>query len=357
VEEVFLLCLRALFDAVHVPEVAQPAKDLLIRLADSILDYEVQTIANSPGMRQPFPSPLETFLDSLPHGLTQSNPTQQEDSQNLVFNIIDVFLGVFARRNLSEKDYSPVIQQIANRFSSMCLDDLWVRKTVGCDALKRFVEWEKIGVRWILDRVVDNTRSLLHILKDLPSELTRGIADIIVLIKRVLEISATDEQEKMANHVASLSSVYFSELSSSNAAVRKTARECIDILVSKSGQSAYQLLLPHRDRMLNSIYTKPLRAFPFLIQIGMIEAVRYCMMSDPPLAELNDELLRLLHEALALADTEDDRLVTRPSRQANIELVHLRVSCIRILTAALPLTDFFSKQAQTRQRYEVQILI
>jgi transformation/transcription domain-associated protein len=112
-----------------------------------------------------------------------------------------------------------------------------------------------------------------------------------------------------------------------------------------------ELLLPHRDRMLTGIYTKPLRALPFLKQIGMIEAVRFCLKLDPPLVDLNDELLRLLHETLALADADDSQLLgPRHLRQSVLEVIKLRVACIQLLTAALPLTDFFSRQPQTRTR-------
>lgn len=87
--------------------------------------------------------------------------------------------------------------------------------------------------------------------------------------------------------------------------VRQAAQTCIEL----SGKGPVELLHPHRDRILSAIYTKPLRALPFPIQIGMIEAVRYCISLQPPLPELNEELLRLLHETLALADADDMALV------------------------------------------------
>lgn len=109
--------------------------------------------------------------------------------------------------------------------------------------------------------------------------------------------------------------------------------------------------MPHRDRMLGGIYTKPLRALPFLKQIGMIEAVCSCVSTEPPPVELNDELPRLLHETLALADAEDAALLGRATaRQGTIEVIQLRVACIKLLTASMPLTDFFQRQHQTRQR-------
>ena len=100
------------------------------------------------------------------------------------------------------------------------------------------------------------------------------------------------------------------------------------------------------------IYTKPLRALSFSTQIGHIDAVTYCLSLNPPLPEANEELLRLLSEALALADADDAQLLgPRNLRQGSLEVVKLRVACIKLLTASMPLTDFFSRQHQTRQRY------
>lgn len=96
---------------------------------------------------------------------------------------------------------------------------------------------------------------------------------------------------------------------------------------------------------------KPLRALPFPVQIGQVEAVRYCVSLEPPLPEPNDELMRLLHEALALADAEDSTLINRNNiRQSSIEADQLRVACIKLLTASMPLTDYFAKNPPTRQR-------
>ena len=104
--------------------------------------------------------------------------------------------------------------------------------------------------------------------------------------------------------------------------------------------------------MLNGIYSKPLRALPYSVQIGMIEAVRYVVCLDPPVIEVNDEFLRLLHEALGFADAEDNSLINRANpRQSALEVTKLRVSCIKLLTASMGITDFFARQTQTRQRY------
>jgi transformation/transcription domain-associated protein len=264
-----------------------------------------------------------------------------------------------SQHNVTFQDIIPILHQIANRFSALCLDDSWVRKSAGCSGIKIMTCTPDLGVKWITDREVDLVRTLLHILKDLPLDLPRDIDDVVDVLTSVLRISNADLDfhaegaMQVRNKLIHLVGIFFPELQSSNPVVRQAAQTCIGLLVKLSGRPAVDLLMPHRDRMLVAIYTKPLRALPFAIQIGMIEAIRYCVSLDPPLVELNDELLRLLHETLALADAEDANLLGRGSpRQGSIEVTKLRVACIKLLTASMPLTDFFSRQHQTRQRYE-----
>jgi transformation/transcription domain-associated protein len=213
-------------------------------------------------------------------------------------------------------------------------------------------------VKWINDREVDLVRTLLHILKDLASDLPRDVDDVIDVLTRVLRVSNGDTNvpeltSHSRNKLIHLISIFCAELQSPNAVVRQAAQASIELLTTISGKSAHELLMPHRDRMLQMIYAKPLRALPFPIQIGMIEAIRYFVSLDPPLPELDTELLRLLHECLAAADADDNNLLGGRGnpRQGSIEVIKLRVACIKLLTASMPMTDFFSKHHATRQRY------
>ena len=96
---------------------------------------------------------------------------------------------------------------------------------------------------------------------------------------------------------------------------------------------------------------KPLRSLPHAFIIGQVEAVRYCMEQTPPLLEPNDECMRLLHEALALVDNSDTHLIGKADiRMSSIEGTQCRVGCLKLLTAALPLTDSFSRIPATRQK-------
>lgn len=356
--------MEGVFDALCLtepPELKTRAEEYLIKLSQSVLDLEVRRGQTREAGVRPIPSPLlNAFLDALPHALAREQREQAETAQLMVKAFIQHLVGLNAQSTAPSPDIMMILHQIAHRFSSLCLDDSWVRKRAGYGGIRIMTSTPDLGTRWVADREIDLVRTIMRILKDLPPGLTRDVDEVIDILLAVLRISNSNldfnsDSNNQAPHpkLVSLSGLFCAELQSPNPVVREAAQTCIGLLVKLSGRSAYSLMEQHRDRMLGGIYTKPLRALPFPIQIGMIEAVRYCVALDPPLVELNDELLRLLHETLALADADDASLLPRgtmPARQSNMEIIKLRVACIKLLTASMPLTDFFSRQHQTRQR-------
>ncbi|KAJ7498882.1 hypothetical protein FB451DRAFT_1427318, partial [Mycena latifolia] len=364
VEATFVSALEGLFDALYLtepPELKQRAEEYLLKLSQSVLDVEVRRGQTREAGLRPIPSPLlNVFLDALPHALAREQRDQAEKAQSIVRCFIQHLVGLNGQSTTPSPDIIMILHQIAHRFSSLCLDDSWVRKRAGYGGIRIMTTTPDLGTKWVTDREGDLVRTLIRILKDLPLGLTRDVEEVVDILLAVLRISNSnfDFTSDLSNHaphqkLVNLGGLFCAELQSPNPVVREASQTCITLLVNLSGRSAYSLLEQHRDRMLGGIYTKPLRALPFPIQIGMIEAVRYCVTLDPPLVELNDELLRLLHETLALADAEDSSLLPRgslPARQGNMEIIKLRVACIKLLTASMPLTDFFSRQHQTRQR-------
>ncbi|KAF8640045.1 hypothetical protein AX17_001287 [Amanita inopinata Kibby_2008] len=357
-EETFTNALEGMFDSTHFPDVKEKAEVFLQKASMTIFQMEIRQSQNREVGVRPLPSTLLTcFLDAIPYALARENTKQAESVQELLARVVHELVSMTGERNISVQDILFILHQIANRFTALCLDDPWVRKRAGCRGVEIMTRTPDLGVKWITDRDVDLVRTLLHILKDLPHDLPRDVDDVVDVLVSVLRISNVDLifQSDSASHVRSklfhLVGIFFPELQSSNPIVRQAAQRCIGILVTLSDKPAVELLMPHRDRMLGGIYTKPLRALPFSRQIGMIEAIRYCVSLEPPLVELNDEFLRLLHETLALADADDAALVGRGNLQQHAaEITRLRVACIKLLTASMPLTDFFSKQHQTRQR-------
>jgi transformation/transcription domain-associated protein len=88
------------------------------------------------------------------------------------------------------------------------------------------------------------------------------------------------------------------------------------------------------------------------MQIGNIDAITFCLSLENDFLPFNEELVRLLLEALALADAEDQALIGKgsPYKSAS-SLVSLRVVCIRLLSTAMNHPEFSStKQESTRSR-------
>ena len=77
------------------------------------------------------------------------------------------------RPNVTYQDIMLILHQIANRFTALCLDDSLTRKKTGCSGIKITSTASEMGAKWITEREVDLVRTLLHILKDLPSDLPR----------------------------------------------------------------------------------------------------------------------------------------------------------------------------------------
>ncbi|KAH7887705.1 hypothetical protein F5I97DRAFT_1804974 [Phlebopus sp. FC_14] len=354
---VFVRCMEAIFDAVYNPELKEDAEKFIRELSRAVFAAEIRKNAVKEAGLKRYPSPLlSSYLDAMPRVLSRENSREAKYGQDLVALIMQDLVAMGKEHGVTPQDIVPTLHQIASRFSAICLDDSWVRKSAGCSGIRIMTYTSDLGLKWINDREVDLVRTLLHVLKDLPYDLSRDVGEVTDVLKRVLRVSYADYETLGDAPITSrtklihLVGIFFSELSSPNPVVRQAVQISIDLLVELTGKSAHELLLPHRDRMLTAIYTKPLRALSFPIQIGMIDAVRYCISLDPPLPEINDELLRLLHETLALADADDLNIGRANLRQGGLEVIKLRVACIKLLTASMPMTDFFSKQHQTRQR-------
>lgn len=133
------------------------------------------------------------------------------------------------------------------------------------------------------------------------------------------------------------------ELSHMNRHVRDTARRSIELIAKAVGAEVWELLQPHRKHLLQPIYAKPLRALPFAIQIGFIDAVTYYMSLKRDFVPFDENLNRLLMESLALAGASDESLAGKTLEfRTHDFIVNLRVSCIKILSSAMSFDEFGS---------------
>ncbi|CAO3644378.1 unnamed protein product [Mucor hiemalis] len=261
---------------------------------------------------------------------------------------------------LGSKDYVwqlPIFRVFASQFGSCCYKQEWFNKRGGCLGISIISSQLDMGTKWMREHELDFIRSLLFVLKDSSPEManintaeaTQTLSHVLKVCNRPEEDESEEAQQKFQNLIALL----LSELSNSNSAVRETIQSSFQLLADLTGNEVTELLAPVRERLVAPIFAKPLRALPFAMQIGHIDAITYCLTLRPPFLEFNDELIRLLHEALALADAEDQALVSRSSQYKNAtSLMNLRIVCIKLLSAAMACSDF-SNQRQTHTRARI----
>ncbi|CAG8514761.1 8939_t:CDS:2, partial [Scutellospora calospora] len=267
----------------------------------------------------------------------------------------------------------PLFHVLASRFCSCCYKQEWFRKSGGCTGISILSSKLDMGTQWMLEHELEFVRSLLFILKDMSPEFAAGyVEDASQTLLHVLTVCNEQEQSESLNDDEVMDSqdehererqnkfdklitLLTSELSNANAAVRETVQASFQIIADLTKRDVTYLLSRARDTLLGPIFGKPLRAHPAPMQIGHIDAITYCLTLQPPLLDFsnNEELVRLLNEALTLVDADDQALTGRSTQyKASTAGINLRIVCIKLLSASMVRSDSFpqSTAAATRTR-------
>lgn len=247
----------------------------------------------------------------------------------------------------SQKPDFAMLDTLLTKFSALCFEEPWLRKIIGCAGLALLTAEPGISHQWIVERQLECLRPLFFILKDMPNDPPQTVVTVQDTIKRILRIcnAKPDGGAPQRNRLVLL---LIKELASPNADVRDTAQASIQLLSELVETPVSDLLSPVKGQLLTPIWDKPLRALSFSMQIGNLEAVTYCLNLRPSLPDINEQFLRLLHEAIALADADDHALIGRSAEHRyTVSLKNLRISCLRLLCAAMSRTECFPGQNQT----------
>lgn len=236
---------------------------------------------------------------------------------------------------------SPLFRALFYKFTHCCYSEYYHSKLGGVLGLKTMLEDLRIPHEWFFKRQFELVRSIFFILRDTPDSAPFEVRDLAKkLVLKILkecnsDISEATVQEKpFQTLVGAL--VY--DLASAVPIVREVSQKSLKVLSDATGVPIATIIGPSKHLLLTPIFGKPLRALPFPMQIGNIDAITYCLGLEDSFLTFNDELNRLLLEALALVDAEDESLANvhrlyeyRTSKQ----LIELRVVCIRLLSLAL----------------------
>ena len=298
-------------------------------------------------------SRVEGFLDAIVEVMCSEDLEKRQLAEKVILlvhsNCME-FLG-----NKEAQEGLPFLHALAARFTACCYQEVWFKKTGGVHGINLLAARLELAPKWMLQHELDFVKAILYVLKDSSADfVVNNMDEASSTLSFVLRgcnrseggdaagagVSAQAEEERTGKF-NSLIALLISELNNPSAVVRETIRSALQLLADLRNKEVTEILTPVQERLLTGIFAKPLRALPFHVQIGNIDAITYCLSLRPPLLQFNDELMRLLHEALALADAEDQALVSKTSQYKNAtSLIGLRTVCIRLLSAAMQCGEF-----------------
>jgi transformation/transcription domain-associated protein len=296
---------------------------------------------------------LTTALEECFVGtLSSSTLDQRPILQKLLAHIINDFRalttsGDAGGRSEQSRNVDKMLFQIAQRFASLCHEEDWTRKMSGVAAIEVFVNRVDLSRELLIQLEIEYVRALLYCLRDAPKDPPSSADQVLELMKSIIKTCQGGEDGK--SRVPRLTETLVVELNSQSDLSRKAAQVCLEVLAEATGQQTPELIEPAAKAKLldlnaGPIYSKPLRALPFPMQVGNIDAMTYLLELKPTFIETSEEFVRLLHEVLALADVDDSNLISKPAthKQENW-LKTLRISCLRLLKSTMVQFEFLNK--------------
>ncbi|KAG5221806.1 Transcription-associated protein [Salix suchowensis] len=300
VQDTYVLLVQGVFDAIHISELAMHSEKYIRRLSLSIFDLEIRQNQNRIRRVVIYPHDGGTERDHA-RCCRFAAPNGRSLRCNVIRGLLD--------------------QQKRECYGDQDIDG---RSIIGHQVAHRQADRVREGTSTYTERPSSRPPTRLEEVLDV-------LRNVIAICNSGMDFEGPGAKDSYTT-IIQLVSFFIPSLSSSNTVVRQASQMCIELLAKICGKSVADIMIPHRERMLNGIYSKPSVHSPTVFR------------------SVNDEFLRLLHEALGFADAEDNALINRANpRQSALEVTKLRVACIKLLTASMGITDFFARQTQTRQ--------
>ncbi|KAL8711708.1 MAG: hypothetical protein Q9220_003879 [cf. Caloplaca sp. 1 TL-2023] len=295
------------------------------------------------------------LADVIAECLSSDSTAVRDAAEGCVQTVYDAAKNIFGTE--SNVHHLPFFHHLSKLFCHKCYEEEWFVKAGGGLGIHLLATKIDLGDNWMIGRQIDFVRALVYVIKDMPLDLpanTRLQAQetIKVLLRRCSKGISKDDLTNHQSKLFNLCGFLVFELAHMNKHVREAAQSAFAVIAEVIDVHVHELLSPVKERLLQPIYNKPLRALPFSTQIGYIEAIAFCIPLEKDLIEFNEPLNRLLMESLALADAPDEVLATKPSEYRTAQsIVELRVSCIKLLSLAVGLNEFNGpQQSQSKSR-------
>lgn len=353
-EENLKKLLKACFSATTVPDLKHQASAFIQNVARHFTIVELgQALCDAGRKTKEFDVHLgegavhlstRVLADVVCSCLASDNVVIREAAEASMVAVVDAGCTIFGGEEKAAR--LPLFSHLIQTFCHKCREVEWFTKAGATLGIQIVVTKLGLGTAFLNSKQLEIIKALLFVIKDTPQEVP---ASTRITAQETLEyilrkVCAGQTQEMLVNDkstIHALSVTFCVELSHMNKHTRETAQRAFSVMAEVTGVGVHELIAPVKERLLQPIFSKPLRALPFLSQTGFIDAITYCLSLGHDLVPLNDQLNRLMMESLALADADAEILHPKPDEYNNAQLiVNLRVSCLRLLSLAMSLPDF-----------------
>lgn len=360
-EENLKKLLKACYTAMTVPDLKSQAEAFMLNIARHFTLVELgQALCDTGRKTKDFDVHLgegavhlstKTLADVICDGLASDNIIIRAAAEVSMVSVVDTARTIFGSEEKAAR--LPFFSHLTQTFCHRCREVEWFTKAGATMGIQILVTKLGLGTAFLASKQLEIIKALLFVIKDTPQEVpasTRIMAQ--ETLEFILRKCCTGQTKEMiANEkstIHALSVTLSVELSHMNKHARETAQRAFSIMAEVVGVEVRELLAPVKERLLQPIFNKPLRALPFLSQTGFIDAITYCLGLGHDFVPLNEQLNRLMMESLALADADSEILHPKPDEYNNAQLiVNLRVSCLRLLSLAMSLPEFASAPQNT----------
>ncbi|QFZ30488.1 putative transcription-associated protein [Clavispora lusitaniae] len=353
-QKLFSRLLEVLFFSLSIPEIKDEASTLIDNITNHFTLLHLGTsVIGKIKKDRPFSVKDQegkayisetVFFNALNYALSFWDRSVREKGVETIKNIHKTAVVLFG----SETDVlcSPLFRAMFYKFTHCCYSEYYHSKLGGVLGLKTMLEDLNIPPQWFFKRQFELVRSIFFILRDTPDSAPFEVRELAknLVLKILKECNSNVSEETVSEKpFQTLVGALVYDLASAVPIVREVSQKSLKVLSDATGVPIATIIGPSKHLLLTPIFGKPLRALPFPMQIGNIDAITYCLGLENSFLTFNDELNRLLLEALALVDAEDESLANvhrlyehRTSKQ----LIELRVVCIRLLSMALVMPGF-----------------
>jgi transformation/transcription domain-associated protein len=337
--------LRGLYEATRVEEFAEEANKYIVDISRLIFDLETgHDLPSDPAASTTALLLSSALIDGITENLCSVDAPELIKASEQTQQVLEILVSR-VRHDHEADSAAALVSKLMSRLACICYDSSWQRKTGAAMGINLLTSKVDLSKRTIAKHSVEIVRGLVFAIKDMPGEApsnSQMVIDTLYHVVRVCnEAELRKELEGNAPSLHYLCGLLLLETCSQIATVREVSKRALDIISEVTRIPLAELLLPVRDRLLQPIWSKPLRALEFTMQIGHIDAVTYCVTRNPPLIEIDEKLIRILHEALGIADAEDSALLGgKATHKTMAPLTHLRVVSVQLLSATLSNAQF-----------------